>query len=53
MSDILTRIKRLIIAGDYAFGKKARAEMEADRITEMDVCESILNAVAIYKTSVR
>ncbi len=49
MSDILVRIKRAIIAGQYVFSKKARIEMEVDRIIEMDVIESILNAVAIYK----
>jgi hypothetical protein len=29
--------------------EKARLEMEADGLTELDVAESILNAVAIYK----
>jgi len=29
---------------------EARIEMELDGITELDVAESILNAVAIYKT---
>ncbi|MGH7965260.1 MAG: hypothetical protein ACRERD_26195 [Candidatus Binatia bacterium] len=48
-SDILVRIKRTILAGRYAFSEKARLEMEADNITELDVAESILNAVAIYK----
>lgn len=50
MTDILKRIKRAILTGDYAFCEKARMEMEADQITELDVAESILNAVAIYKT---
>ena len=50
MSDTLTRIKRAVLAGCYAFSEKARVEMEADGITESDVVESILNAVAIYKT---
>jgi adenylylsulfate kinase-like enzyme len=50
MSDILKRIKRAILTGDYAFSEKARIEMEADQITALDVAESILNAVAIYKT---
>ncbi len=49
MSDILVRIKRAILAGRYAFGDKAREEMEADGLTELDVAESITNAVAIYK----
>ena len=50
MTDTLKRIKRAILTGDYAFSEKARIEMEADEITELDVAESILNAVAIYKT---
>jgi adenylylsulfate kinase-like enzyme len=50
VTDILKRIKRAILTGDYAFSEKARIEMEADQITELDVAESILNAVAIYKT---
>jgi len=50
MSDILVRIKRAVLAGRYAFSEKARLEMEADGLTELDVAESILNAVAIYKT---
>lgn len=49
MSDTLIRIKRAVLAGHYAFSEKARAEMEADGLTELDVAESILNAVAIYK----
>jgi hypothetical protein len=50
MSDILVPIKRAALAGRYAFSEKARLEMEADGLTELDVAESILNAVAIYKT---
>ena len=38
-----------MLAGNYAFSEKARLEMEADGLTELDVAESILNAVAIYK----
>lgn len=49
MSDVLVRIKRAVLAGRYAFSEKARLEMEADSLTELDVAESILNAVAIYK----
>ncbi len=49
MSDVLKRIKRAILAGNYAFSEKARIEMEVDQITELDVAESILNAPAIYK----
>ena len=36
-------------AGCYTFSEKASLEMEADGLTELDVIESILNAVAIYK----
>ena len=50
MSDVLKRIKRAVLAGNYVFSEKARIEMEADQITELDVAESILNAVAIFKT---
>jgi hypothetical protein len=50
MSDPLKRIKRAVLLGNYAFSEKARIEMEADQLTELDVAESILNAVAIYKT---
>ena len=49
MSDVLIRIKRAVLAGQYAFSEKARIEMESDGLTELDVAESILNAVAIYK----
>jgi len=50
VSNVLNRIKRAILSGNYAFSEKARIEMEVDQITELDVAESILNAVAIYKT---
>jgi hypothetical protein len=50
MSDVLIRIKRAVLAGNYIFSGKARIEMRADALTEFDVIESILNAVAIYKT---
>jgi hypothetical protein len=49
MSDVLVRIKRTVLAGRYVFSEKARVEMEAEGLTELDVAESILNAVAIYK----
>jgi len=49
MSDILIRIKRTVLSGNYIFSEKARLEMEADSLTELDVAESILNATAIYK----
>src|SRR5713226_1346053 len=49
MSNVLARIKRAVLGGRYAFSEKARIEMEVDGLTELDVAESILNAVAIYK----
>jgi len=53
VSDVLVRIKRAVLAGRYAFSEKDRLEMEEDAIedaiTELDVAESIINAVAIYK----
>jgi len=49
MSDVLVRIKRAVLAGRYAFSEKARTEMEASGLTELDVVESIANAVAVYK----
>jgi len=50
MHGTLVRIKRAVLAGRYRFSEKARLEMRADGLTELDVAESILNAVAIYKT---
>ena len=47
--DILIRIKRAVLAGQYDFSEKARTEMETDDLTESDVAESIVNAGAIYK----
>lgn len=49
-ANVLVRIKRAVLAGRYAFSEKSRVEMEADGITELDIAESILSAVAIYKT---
>ena len=49
MSEVLIRIKRAVLTGRYVFSEKARMEMERDALTELDVAESILNAVAIYK----
>jgi hypothetical protein len=49
MSDVLIRIKRAILEGQYSFSEKARTEMENDGLTELDIAESIVNAVAIYK----
>lgn len=50
MSDVLVCIKRAVLAGRYVFSEKARSEMTMDGLTELDVIESILTAVAIYKT---
>ena len=47
--DVLTRIKRAVLAGRYVFSEKARREMETDDLTELDIAEAILNADAIYK----
>ena len=49
MVEILVRIKRAVLSGRYAFSEKARIEMETDGLTELDIAESIVNAVAIYK----
>lgn len=49
MSDVLTRIKRAVLAGDIVFTAKARIEMRVDGLAEMDVIESIVNAIAIQK----
>ena len=49
-SNTLVRVKRAVLAGHYAFSEKASLELEADGLTELDVVESIVNAVAIYKT---
>lgn len=50
MSNTLIRIKRAVLSGHYAFSEKASFELEADGLTELDIVESIVNAVAIYKT---
>ncbi|HMF20338.1 MAG TPA: hypothetical protein VKE98_24225 [Gemmataceae bacterium] len=47
--NVLVQIKRAVLTGRYAFSEKARLEMETDGLTELDVAESIANAVAIYK----
>ena len=44
MNDVLVKIKRLVLKGQYKFSEKASLEMEADGITEFDIVESILNA---------
>ena len=48
--DILRRIKRAVLAGQFGFSVKAYDELEANHITEQDVVESISNAQLIYKT---
>ena len=50
MSDILIRIKRAMLDRRFEFTRKARGEMTADRLSEWDVIEAIINAVAIHKT---
>lgn len=50
MSETHVRIKRAVLAGHYAFSEKASLEVEADGLTELNIVESIVNAVAIYKT---
>ena len=50
MDDVLVRIKRAMLEGRYLFSEKASEELEADGLTDSDVAEAILNAVAIYKT---
>lgn len=36
MSDILIRIKRAVLAGNYAFSEKARIDMEADSLSGLE-----------------
>ena len=47
--DILVKIKRLIIAGNIFFTKKAENEIEQDNLTVELVCEAIINAPGISK----
>jgi len=49
MSDVLVRVKRAILAGNYQFSRKARLEMEVDGLTELDVAESILWSLDIFE----
>ncbi len=49
MDEILKRIKRLILAGQYIFTEKALIERERGHLSEDDVVESIMNAQDIYK----
>lgn len=48
--DILIRIKKCALAGRLRLTNKARDEMEADDLDINDIRESLINAVAIYKT---
>ena len=41
--DVLVRIKRAILVGNYVFSEKASLELEADGLTELDAVESIVN----------
>lgn len=50
MEPVLVKIKRLVRQGRYLFSEKADGELERDALDEMDVVESISNAVAIEKT---
>ncbi|HEX4055569.1 MAG TPA: hypothetical protein VHX86_14995 [Tepidisphaeraceae bacterium] len=47
---VLSRIKRLVLAGRFEFSEKARIEMFADGLTEQDLVEVIANARQIHKT---
>ena len=49
MTDVLIRIKQAVLKGNYRFSRKAWDEMQVEHLTELDVLESISNAVAIYK----
>jgi hypothetical protein len=48
-SDALIKIKRAAMTGRLIFSDKASVEMEADGLTELDVIESLVSAVAVYK----
>jgi hypothetical protein len=47
--DPLTKIKRLILSGQYRFTLKAERERLGDGLSETDVLESIVTAKAIRK----
>lgn len=47
--DTLAQIKRLVIAGNVLFTRKAEDEMAGDSLTPELVFESILNAASIFK----
>lgn len=48
--DTLIRIKRCALANRLRLTNKARDEMEVDDLDLTDIRESLINAVAIYKT---
>jgi hypothetical protein len=48
--DILSRIKRLVVARRVEFTLKATEERIADNLTVEDVLEAVVNANAIKKT---
>lgn len=47
--DVLTKIKKLVIARKVVFTAKARDERRSDGLTVEDVLESIVNAPSINK----
>jgi hypothetical protein len=47
--DVLSRIKRLVLARRIVLTRKTQDEMYADRLTEHEVIESIVNAQRIDK----
>ena len=47
--DILIKIKRLVLAGNILFTKKAENEIEQDHLSADLVCEAIINAPGIAK----
>lgn len=48
--ETLIRIKRCALAGRIRLTDKARDELELDDLDPVDVRESLMNAVVIYKT---
>ena len=47
MTDVLIRIKRAVLTGNYRFSEKALIEMDCERLLELDIVESISTAVAV------
>jgi hypothetical protein len=48
--DILNKIKRLLVRGQYEITLKAQTELDADGLRPQDAIEAILNAHLIKKT---